>query len=80
MIMSMMTLEELEESLQEILPKGFQIDTDSNGQIVIYTGLTETDDGDLIEFESDDDDDDDDYHVDYDSELSSLDEDEDEDD
>lgn len=68
-----MTYEELEEALQDILGNGYQIDKDNHGQIIIYTGLREEDDGELVEFESDDDDDD------FDPEFEPLD-DEDEDD
>lgn len=46
-----MTLEELEEALEEVFPRGFQIETDNDGQIVIHTGLTESDDGDLVPFD-----------------------------
>ncbi len=68
-----MTYEELEEALQDILGNGFQIDKDNHGQIIIYTGLCEEDDGELVEFESDDEDED------FDPEFEPLD-DEDEDD
>jgi hypothetical protein len=66
-----MTYEELEEALQDILGNGYQIDKDNHGQIIIYTGLCEDDDGDLIEFESDDDDDD------FDPEFEPLDDEDD---
>lgn len=56
----MMTLEDLEEALEEVLPHGFEVDVDNNGQIVIYTGLTQDEDGELVEFEGDEDDDDED--------------------
>lgn len=68
-----MTFEELEEALQEVLGTGYQIDTDNHGQIIIYTGLCEDDDGELVEFESDDEDED------FDPDFEPLD-DEDEDD
>ena len=45
-----MTLEELEEALEEILPS-YQIETDNEGQIIIYSGLTESDDGELVPFD-----------------------------
>ncbi len=73
----MMTLEELEEALEEILTNGFEIDVDSNGQIVIYTGLCQNEDGDLVEFEGDEDDEDEDD--DFDSEFEPLEEEDDED-
>jgi hypothetical protein len=53
----MMNLEDLEEALEDLFPNGFEISTDDEGQIVIYTGLMEDEDGDLVEFESSDDDD-----------------------
>ena len=56
--MSVSNLEELEEALSEILPRGFTIETDDNGQLVIYTGLSSDEDGELMEFEGDEDDDD----------------------
>ncbi len=43
-----MNIEELEEALDELFPGGFSIETDNNGQIIIYTGLTQDDDGELI--------------------------------
>lgn len=72
----MMTLEDLEEALEEILPHGFEVDTDKNGQIVIYTGLTQDDEGDLVEFEDDDDDDKEEIE---DFDFESLEEDDDDD-
>ena len=50
-----MTLEELEEALEELFPRGFQIETDSSGQIIIYTGLME-DDEELVFIKEDDED------------------------
>jgi hypothetical protein len=47
-----MNLEELEEALTEIMP-GFEIGTDNNGQIVIYTGMTEDEDGELLPMDED---------------------------
>lgn len=71
----MMTLEDLEEALEEVLTNGFEIDVDSNGQIIIFTGLMQDEDGELVEFEGDDDDD----EESEDSEFEPL-EDDDEDD
>jgi hypothetical protein len=51
----MMTLEDLEEALEELFPNGFELTTDDDGQIVILTGLMQDEDGELVEFESDDD-------------------------
>ena len=53
----MMTLEDLEEALEELFPNGFEIDTDSEGQVIIYTNLMEDEDGELVEFEEPDDED-----------------------
>ncbi len=76
-----MDLESLTDELEAILPDGFHIDTDNNGQIVIYTGLMEDGDGDLVEFVEDDYDDESDEDSDYDLEDSDdEEEDEDEDD
>ena len=60
-----MNLDDLEEALAEILPSGFQIETDNHGQIVIYTGLTRDDDGDLVDFEGEEDDEDPDFDPDF---------------
>lgn len=43
-----MNYEELEEALDELFPGGFSIETDNHGQLVIYTGLVEDDEGELI--------------------------------
>jgi hypothetical protein len=51
-----MNLEELEEALEEVLPNGFQIETDNHGQIIIYTGLRQDDDGELVDFEGEEED------------------------
>ena len=72
----MMTLEDLEEALEEVLPHGFEVDVDNNGQIVIYTGLTQDEDGELVEFEGDDEDDEEDEE---DSEFEPLEDEDDED-
>lgn len=69
-----MNIEDLEEALQEILPPGFQIDTDNKGQLIIQTGLRQDDDGELVDFEPDDEED-----PDFDPDFEPL-EDEDEDD
>jgi hypothetical protein len=42
------TLEALEEALAKILPPDFEIGLDKNGQIIIFTGLIESEDGELI--------------------------------
>lgn len=48
-----MNLEELEEALEEILP-GFQIETDKHGQIIIFTGMIQDEDGELLTMDDDD--------------------------
>jgi len=50
-----MNIEELEEILEDILPIGFRIEADDHGQLIIFTGLTKDDDGDLVDFESEED-------------------------
>ena len=50
-----MNIEDLEEGLVDLLGDNFSIDVDSEGQIVIYTGLREDEDGELEEFTSDED-------------------------
>jgi hypothetical protein len=60
-----MNIDELEEALSEVLPAGFQIDTDVNGQVIILTGLSQDEDGDLLKFESEDDEEDDDIDPDF---------------
>lgn len=43
-----MTLIDLEEALESVFELGFRIETDDDGQIVIHTGLTENEEGDLV--------------------------------
>jgi hypothetical protein len=52
-----MNIDDLEEALDELFPGGFTIDTDSNGQIVIYTGLVQDDDGELTPLDTEESDD-----------------------
>jgi hypothetical protein len=54
-----MNLEELEEALDELFPGGFSIETDSHGEMVIYTGLALEEDGELGVFESEEEEDED---------------------
>jgi hypothetical protein len=63
-------MEDLEEVLLDLLGDGFQLDVDSEGQVIIYTGLRETDDGELEKFVSDDDLEED---LDIDPDLEQLD-------
>lgn len=68
-----MLITEFEEALSEILPNGFSIETDNRGQLIIYTNLTEDEDGELIDFEGEDDED-----LDFDGDLELPKDDEDE--
>ena len=52
-----MDLESLEEALEDLLPAGFSVETDKNGQVVIFTGLKQDDDGELVSFDDADDED-----------------------
>lgn len=70
-----MNIEELEEELEVILPAGFSIETDRNGEIVIRTGLRQDDDGELVDFDGEEDEDED---PDFDPDFEPL-EDEDDD-
>jgi hypothetical protein len=54
-----MNIDELRELLEEALPFRFQIDEDVNGQVIILTGMSQDEDGDLLKLESDDEEDDD---------------------
>jgi hypothetical protein len=72
-----MTLDELKELLEDTLASDYRITTDKRGQVIIYTGLAEDGDGELVgldEIEEVDFDMDDESDID----LDELDEDEDE--
>jgi hypothetical protein len=44
---------ELAKRLSKVFPKGnWSLDEDLDGQLIIYTGLREVEDGQLIDFES----------------------------
>ena len=79
----MMNIEDLQEALEEaladILPNGFEIDMDDDGQLIIYTGLTQDEDGDLVEFEDDEEDEEDEDLDDEDEDLDDEEDEEDED-
>lgn len=70
-----MNIEELEEALEDILPNGFQIETDNHGQLIIYTGLQQDDDGELVTFVNEDEDED----LDVDPDFEPLEDEEDDD-
>lgn len=44
-----MNMDDLEESLTDILPAGFRLETNRRGELVIHTGLRQDEDGELIE-------------------------------
>lgn len=67
-----MNLEELQESLEDILPEGFQITLDARGQVVIKTGLVEDESGELHPDGGADIDSDELDMVDYDEEEDPL--------
>lgn len=70
-------LEELEEELENILPSGFRIETDNNGEIIIRTGLRQDDDdGSLVEFDGNEDEEDEE-DPDFDPDFEPLEEDDD---
>jgi hypothetical protein len=52
-----MNYEELEEALDELFPGGFSIETDRHGQLIVYTGLSQEDDGELKALDNDEDED-----------------------
>lgn len=54
-----MNIDELQELLEEALPFRFQIDEDVNGQVIILTGMSQDEDGDLVKLETEDEEDDD---------------------
>jgi len=70
-----MDIQELEEMLAEVLPIGFKLVTNKTGQIIVYTGMSLDEDGEVVDFESDDDDED----LEVDPDLEPLEEDDDED-
>lgn len=54
--MNISNIEDLEEALEDLLP-GYSIEADKHGQLIIFTGLREDEDGELhpIEEEVDED-------------------------
>lgn len=48
-----MNLEDLEELLSDFLPGGFQVETNKKGEIVIYTGLRQDEEGELVDVKGD---------------------------
>lgn len=62
-----MTIDEMEEALNDLFPNGYVLEEDNHGQIVIYTGLCQDDDGELLPFDSEEADD-------LDPDLAPLDE------
>ncbi len=52
-----MNIEELEEALDELFPGGFSIETDNHGQVIVYTGLKQDEDGELLPIDVEEDED-----------------------
>ena len=52
-----MDIETLEEALDELFPGGFSITTNKHGQLIIYTGLKSSEDGELSSIDEDEDED-----------------------
>ncbi len=50
-----MNIEELEEALDELFPGGFSLETNKSGELVIYSGLKQDDDGELSALDSEED-------------------------
>ena len=55
--MSIESIEELEEALDDILPSGYSIETNSKGEVVIYTGMKQDEDGQLTAMDVEEDED-----------------------
>jgi hypothetical protein len=55
--MSIENIEELEEALDDLFPGGFSIETNKQGELVIYTGLKQDEDGVLSAIDSEEDED-----------------------
>lgn len=79
-----MNLEELTEALNDlglddVLPNGFQIETDAQGQVIILTGLAVDEDSEeLVDFVSDEEEDDEDEEdEEFDPDFEPLDEEDD---
>jgi hypothetical protein len=68
-----MNIDELEEMLTDILPVStFKVVAGKGGQIVIYTGLKQDDDGELVDLS-----DDDELDEEFDSDFEPLEEEDD---
>lgn len=50
-----MNIEELEEALDDLFPGGFSLETNKHGELVIYSGLKQDEDGELSPLESEED-------------------------
>lgn len=46
-----MTLDDLRTSMLNFMPTWVEIETDNDGQIIIYTGLVEDESGELVEID-----------------------------
>jgi hypothetical protein len=76
----MMTIDDLEDALEfltsEFDSTGFSIETNKQGEVVIFTGLVKSDDGELSPL----DDEEEDLDIDTDTDFESLEDEEDSDD
>jgi hypothetical protein len=55
--MNITNIEDLEEALDELLPSGFSIETNTKGEVIIYTGLQQDEDGELTPMDVEEDED-----------------------
>ncbi|MGI0058750.1 MAG: hypothetical protein ACREBJ_03185 [Nitrosotalea sp.] len=52
-----MNIDELEEALDALFPGGFSIETNSHGELIVLTGLSQDDDGELSPMDVEEDED-----------------------
>lgn len=71
-----MDLNTLEELLSDFLPSGFEIEANKKGELIIYTGLCQDDDGELISLKDLDDDSNEDLEFENGEDFEPLEEDE----
>lgn len=68
----MNTIEELEEALEDILPHGFHIELNSQGELIVHTCLSQDEDGELVPFDNDEDEDEDEDDEEDDPDFEPL--------